>query len=145
MTVSAPQIARILGGERTLKRRIRTVADLREAVEEGLPVEALEQTVRRVAGETSEATQLKHRIVPKTTLHRRRVRLSPEESERVERLARLTALAEAVWEDPQHAHEFLISSQPQLDDARPVDLARSDLGLRQVEDLLVKIEYALPV
>ena len=41
--------------------------------------------------------------------------------------------------------EFLLSAQPQLDGERPVDLARSDLGARQVEQLLMKLEYALPV
>jgi uncharacterized protein (DUF2384 family) len=33
-------------------------------------------------------------------------------SERLERLARMTALAEKVWEDPKLAHEFLTSPQP---------------------------------
>jgi uncharacterized protein (DUF2384 family) len=27
---------------------------------------------------------------------------------------------------------------------RPLDLARTDLGARQVEELLMKLEYALP-
>jgi putative toxin-antitoxin system antitoxin component (TIGR02293 family) len=83
--------------------------------------------------------------VPKATLHRRRRRLSPEDSERLERLARLAALAEEVWEDPTLASEFLTSPQPQLGGERPVDLSRSDLGARQVEQLLMKLAYALPV
>jgi uncharacterized protein (DUF2384 family) len=57
----------------------------------------------------------------------------------------MTALAEEVWEDPALAHEFLSSAQPQLGGERPVDLARNDLGTRQVEDLLWKLEYSLPV
>jgi putative toxin-antitoxin system antitoxin component (TIGR02293 family) len=145
MTVKAPAVARILGGERTLRRRVRTVDDLREAVEGGLSVEALERTVERVAGEGPAATELKHRIVPKTTLQRRRDRLSLPESERLERLARMTALAEEVWEDPALAREFLTNPQPQLGGQRPVELARSDLGTREVEELLFKLEYALPV
>jgi len=145
MTVNAPAVARILGGERTLHRQVRTVDDLRAVVEGGLTVEALERTVRRVLGEGRAATELKHRIVPKTTLQRRQGRLSFEESERLERLARLAALAEEVWEDPGLAREFLASPQPQLGGERPVDLARSDLGTREVEDLLFKLEYSLPV
>lgn len=145
MIINAVDVARILGGERTLRRRIRTVEDLRQAVEAGLPIESLHRTVRLVAGDGPEATELKHRIVPKTTLQRRRGRLTPDESERLERLARMAALAEGVWEDRALAHEFLVSPQPQLGDARPVDLARSDLGTRQVEDLLYRLEYSLPV
>lgn len=145
MTIKAPDVARILGGERTLHRRVRTLAELRAAVEAGLPLEALERTVRHVAGEGAEATELKHGIVPKTTLQRRRERLSIEESQRLERLARMVALAEEVWADADAAHEFLTSPQPQLGDERPTDLARSDLGTRQVEELLYRLEYSLPV
>jgi uncharacterized protein (DUF2384 family) len=56
----------------------------------------------------------------------------------------MIALAEAVWEDGVLAHEFLTSAQPQLGGERPVDLSRSDLGTREVELLLMKIEYSLP-
>lgn len=144
MTIHAARVADMLGGERTLGRDIRTVTDLRHAVEDGLPVSALDNVVRHVSRDDRSAAELKYRIIPKTTL-RRRQRLDPEESQRLERLARMTAMAEEVWEDADLAHEFLTSAQPQLEDERPVDLARSDLGTRQVETLLMKIEYALPV
>lgn len=144
MTVNPGQIARILGGERVLGRRIRTLQDLRRAVEAGLPIAALARVADHVAGHDVGAAELKYRIVAKATLHRRRHRLSPEESERLERLARVTALAESVWEDPVLAHEFLTASQPGLGNLRPVELTRTDLGARQVEELLLKLEYALP-
>lgn len=142
--IDARNVARIMGGEPGTGRKIRTVRELRQAVEEGLPVEALESTARYVAGDEAGAAEIKYRIVPKTTLHRRQ-RLTPEESQRLERLARVTALAEQVWEDRALAHEFLTSPQPQLDGERPVDLARTDLGAREVEDLLMALEYSLPV
>ncbi|MEW6752671.1 MAG: antitoxin Xre/MbcA/ParS toxin-binding domain-containing protein [Candidatus Latescibacterota bacterium] len=144
MTISATAVASVLGGRRTLGRRIRTLDDLRKAVESGLPIEALERTIRRVAGQGPAASELKYRIVPKATLQRRVARLSPEESQRLERLARMAALAEAVWEDAALAREFLSSPQPQLGRARPIDLAPSDLGTRQVEELLFRLEYSLP-
>jgi putative toxin-antitoxin system antitoxin component (TIGR02293 family) len=72
-------------------------------------------------------------------------RLDPEESQRRERLARMMAMAENVWEDADLANEFVMSAQPQLGGERPMDLARSDLGAREVETLLMKIEYSLPV
>lgn len=62
-----------------------------------------------------------------------------------ERLARMTALAEYVWNDAELAHQFLTSVQPQLEGERPMDLSRSDLGTKQVENLLIKLEYSLPV
>jgi putative toxin-antitoxin system antitoxin component (TIGR02293 family) len=142
MTVHPQRIAHYLGGREL--RRIRTATQLRKAVEAGLPVKSLEDLARYMAGSKRAATELKHQIVPKTTLQRR-TRLTPHESERLERFARMVALAEQVWEDRALAREFLTSPQPQLDGERPVDLSRSDLGTRQVEDLLLKLEYALPV
>jgi putative toxin-antitoxin system antitoxin component (TIGR02293 family) len=144
MTIDAPAVSRIMGGQKTLHRRIRSTADLRRAVEDGLPLAALDRTIHHVAGIGAEAAELRASIVPKTTLQRRRERLNPEESQRLERLARMIALAEAVWEDDALAHEFLTSAQPQLGGERPVDLSRSDLGTREVELLLMKIEYSLP-
>ena len=140
MRYGPTDIARLMGGEKVLGHRVRTLEDLRRLVEAGLPVEALTRVVARVA-----EPGLRYGIVPRATLHRRRVRLSVEESERLERLARITALAEDVWEDDDRAHEFLRSAQPQLGGERPVDLARTDLGARQVEDLLLKLEFGLPV
>lgn len=144
MRINAREVAEVLGGEATIGSRIRTVTDLRHAVEHGLPVGALDRLVRHVTRDDRSAAELKYRIVPKTTL-RRRERLDPEESQRLERLARMTALAEFVWEDDDLAHEFLTSGQPQLDGERPIDLARSDLGTRQVEEILFALEYSLPV
>ena len=126
-----------------LHRRVRSLADLRQVVEDGLPVDALERTVARFELEPGAASDIKYRIVPKTTLQRR-LRLTVEESERLERLARMTALAEDVWEEAALAREFLLTAQPQLGDERPVDLARTDLGTRQVEQLLMRLEHALP-
>jgi len=142
--MNVAEVTRILGGERTLGRRIRTTDDLRSAVEEGLPVAALIRVVAHMAGSDIAAAGLKYRIVPKATLHRRRGRLNLEESERLERLARITALAEQVWEEEALAHEFLRSAQPQLGGHAPLDLVRTDLGARQVEELLMKLEYGLP-
>ncbi|MGH9052574.1 MAG: antitoxin Xre/MbcA/ParS toxin-binding domain-containing protein [Acidimicrobiia bacterium] len=137
-------VVEVLGGRGTLEKPIRTTAELAEAVEAGLPKASLDIVVRRVAGKGRQATELKYQIVPKTTLQRRRTRLSLEESERLERLARLTALAEQVWEDSDLAHEFMVSPQPQLGGERPIDLVRIELGARQVEDLLWSLEYSLP-
>jgi putative toxin-antitoxin system antitoxin component (TIGR02293 family) len=144
MTINAPAVARILGGQKTLRRRVRTLTDLREAVAEGLPVSALEAAVEYITGDARRAGSLRDRIVPRATRYRRE-RLKPAESERLERLARVMAMAEEVWESKADAQEFLTTPQPLLEDLTPLDLAQSELGARQVEDLLMQLEYSLPV
>ena len=143
MSSNIERVAAILGGSVALGASITTLHDLRLRVEEGLPVESLESVARHIARSDSEVAKIKHRIVPKTTLARRR-RLTREESERLERLARVTALAEEVWEDLDNARIFLQSEQKSLGGARPIDLAATDLGAREVQDLLMKLEWSLP-
>jgi putative toxin-antitoxin system antitoxin component (TIGR02293 family) len=144
MAINAAGVARMLGGEQVLGRRVRSVSDLRETVEAGLPVRSLDVVVRHVARNDRDAAELKYRVVPRTTLHRR-TRLTADEGQRLERLARMTMLAEEVWEDADLAHEFLTSAQPQLGGERPVEMARSDLATREVEELLFRLEWSLPV
>lgn len=144
MAIDAAGVARVLGGEKVLGRQVRSVADLRRTVEDGLPVQSLDAVTQRVARNDRDAAELKYRVVPKTTLHRR-TRLTPEEGQRLERIARMTVLAEYVWEDWDLAHEFLTSAQPQLGGERPVEMARSDLGTREVEEILFRLEWSLPV
>ena len=133
------ETVRVLGGERVLGRRVRVMDDLRRAVIEGLPVAALAELVRHVG-----RPELRYRVVPKATLHRRKTKLSLEESERLERLARVIALAEHVWENQEHAKIFLVNKQARLGGETPLDMARTELGAREVEELLWQIEYSLP-
>ena len=63
---------------------------------------------------------------------------------RVERLARVMALAEHVWESREEAREFLREPHPALDEPAPLEVAQSELGARRVERLLTKLEYGLP-
>jgi putative toxin-antitoxin system antitoxin component (TIGR02293 family) len=71
--------------------------------------------------------------------------LSREESERLERIARVAALAEYVLDSLEDAQRFLTAPHRLLDDTAPVQLAATDLGARRVEDMLWNIEYSLPV
>lgn len=143
MSYAAHRVAeRLVGGEYG-GSPLHSLRDLRLAVERGLEVGALERLTDYLGRDAAEAARLRHAIVPRTTL-RRRTRLTTEESERTERLARLVVLSEEAWEDREAAREFLLSPQPQLGGDRPVDLALTELGAREVEELLLRLEYSLP-
>ena len=144
MTANARKIAEKLGGMHTLGRSVENLAELRHLVEEGLPLMSLEAVAGYLAANDVEATSIKYRIIPEA-IPGQRTRLSLDQGERTERLARLAAIAEEVWEDAVLAREFLMSPQPRLSVERPIDLARTERGAREVEALLMKIEYALPV
>lgn len=139
--IAARKIAEVLG----MERRVRSLHQLSGAVVQGLPKSALRHCVGRVATSPREQRQLMFRIVPEATFKRRRNQLKLEESERTERLARVIATAEYVWGDKEEARCFLTTSHPELHHRRPIDAAFTELGARQVEELLWKIFHGLPV
>jgi putative toxin-antitoxin system antitoxin component (TIGR02293 family) len=138
-------IAEQLGGRRLLKERVATIADMERVVSKGLPYASLAHVLRRYP--ERQQRRIADIVVPRSTLQRREEegRLKPAESERLERIARLTALAEQVWESAEEAREFLTSPHPVLEGQAPLGLAATDLGARRVEALLWKLEYSLPV
>lgn len=81
----------------------------------------------------------------KATLHRRKLagRLDPAESDRVVRFARLLGKAVAALETLEQARAWLQSPQPGLGGAVPLEFAASEVGAREVEDLLTRIEYGV--
>jgi len=85
-----------------------------------------------------------NRIVPEATFKCRRDRLSAAESERTERMARVVANAEYVWDNREDARRFLPTAHPGLGGKTPIDAAMTELGARQVEEILGKIFHGLP-
>ena len=120
-----------------------STAKLLEAVEAGLPVEELE-VLRTGLDLPMEKLALRLGI-SKATLHRRKRagRLAPEESDRVLRFARLTGRATEVLEGRENARRWLSSPQAGLGGAVPLDYAETEIGAREVEDLLGRIEYGV--
>lgn len=136
------KIAEVLGGRIVLGQNIRTVGELSRVVSAGLPKQALRLTAEHVAPQ-SDALRIVYRVVPEAT-YKRRVRLSPAESERTERLARVAALADTVWGNREDARRWLSTPHPELDGETPLEMAFSELGARRVEEVLARIEYGLP-
>ncbi|MGH7838909.1 MAG: antitoxin Xre/MbcA/ParS toxin-binding domain-containing protein [Candidatus Binataceae bacterium] len=128
-----------------LPQRIRSLRQLASAVERGLPKSALRSSAARIYENAAAQSELIHRVIPEATLKRRRDVLKADESERTERLARVIATALYVWDNEADARRFLTTAHGELDGRRPIDLALSELGAREVEELLWKLHYGMPV
>lgn len=142
--IAASEIANVLGGPQVLGRWLGSIGVLNEAVSQGLPKAALRETAKRIFSTRAEQNQLMRRIVPEATFKRRRDRLSAAESERTERLARVIAAAEYTWSDRDAARRFLTAPHPALGGKTPIDAAMTELGARQVEEIVEKIFHGLP-
>ena len=137
--VSPARIAEVMG----LRSKVRSLGDLSTAVRDGLPKSALKASVARVFREGAEQTAMLYRIIPEATYKRRREHLKMDESERTERLARVIATAEYVWDDAVEARRYLTTPHALLDGQTPVEVSLSELGARRVEELLWKLYYGL--
>lgn len=120
-----------------------TPAKIITSIQNGLPVAELDalQASLDLPIETL-ATKLG---ISKATLHRRKLegRLDPAESDRVVRYARLMGQAVTVFGTEAQAREWLSAPQPGLGGAVPLDYAETEVGAREVERLLGRIEYGV--
>jgi len=137
-------VAAVLGGRSVLHSNVRTWVELDRIVRAGLPKRSLQLVARRAVEPGAAVNEFVYSVVPPATF-KRRTRLSAEESERTERLARVVALAYAIWDDEREARAFLSRPHPLLDEEPPLKVARTELGARRVEGLLYDVEHGLPI
>ncbi len=83
--------------------------------------------------------------ISKATLHRRKAagRLETDESDRVVRFARLMGAAIEVFENQDAARAWMSSPQVGLGGETPLDYATTELGAREVQNLLGRIDYSV--
>jgi putative toxin-antitoxin system antitoxin component (TIGR02293 family) len=123
--------------------RILAPAKIVEQVQGGLPVQELE--VLRDSLDVPIEKLASKLGISNATLHRRKAqgRLGPAESDRVVRLARLMGKAAKVLGGIEAARQWLNSPQFGLGGAVPLDYAETEIGAREVENLLGRIEYGV--
>ncbi len=139
--IQAEKIADVLG----LSCQIHSLFELNESVTKGLPKKTLQVIVKHLTRDSEAAKQISNRLVPLATFKRRRGVLNAQESERVERMARVYATTLDTWGNEEDAREFLFTPHQLLNNQRPIDLAFTELGARQIEQILARIRYGLPV
>ena len=139
------RIADVLGGPEIFEGPVASLFDLTHAVERGLPKSTLRNVVRHVFTDSGEQRRVMNRIVPEATYKRRRGHLSSSESARTERVARVIATAEYVWDDREEARRFLTTPHAELGGRTPLDAAMTELGAREAEEVMARILYGLPI
>lgn len=136
-------VATLLGGKKILKREIAAQEDMRAVLRTGLPFKALESltemlgipiaTVARALG-----------IAPRTLARRKEQRsFSPAESDRLYRLARVVFHTIDVLGSHEKARQWLERPNRALGGEPPLSLLDTDIGARQVEAVLGRIEHGV--
>ena len=161
-------VTSVLGGENELGQKVTRRIDFDALIKKGLPWGVIsyiktafnlpDEVIAQIIG-VSPRTIARRRKSMKTHVKKIGVvsgksrkkkapliaseRLSPVESDRIYRFARIIALAEDVFEDKDEALEWLKSPQYGLGGRLPFDMLQTDAGTREVEELLVRIDYGV--
>ncbi|MEK7859978.1 MAG: antitoxin Xre/MbcA/ParS toxin-binding domain-containing protein [Chloroflexota bacterium] len=118
--------------------------DLLRAVKRGFAYRTFERFRRNTSLPFERLTELVD--IPRRTLTRRKRegRFLPDESDRLLRASRLFGKTLELFEgDRDAATEWLTTAQPALGGAVPLDLARTEVGAREVEGLVGRLEHGV--
>ncbi|NOY58391.1 MAG: DUF2384 domain-containing protein [Calditrichaeota bacterium] len=114
-----------------------------KSIENGLPVSNFKK-LRDNLG-LPDKDLAKYIRIPKSTLaiRKKRGKFSFEESERLYRIQRLFTKALDVFEDADLTRKWLKEDAYGLGDVSPLEYAGTEIGAREVEDLLGRIEHGV--
>jgi putative toxin-antitoxin system antitoxin component (TIGR02293 family) len=118
------------------------VFDWRE-IERGLPLSTLEDFSAYSGIAVKDLLEV---VIPARTLKHRRQRQEPlnlDESDRLARVARLYELGIKVFGDPDKARRWLTKPKMRFEERTPLTLMHTDLGGRQVEEMLIQIDEGM--
>lgn len=143
MTTELQRVVETLGGRRVLRREIKNYRDFIVVLEKGLPYESLSSVVRVIGLKENELGRFF--VESQRTLMRRArdKRFKPDESDRLARIARIIARATEALGSEEKATRWLQKPNRALGMQVPLSLLTTDMGARQVEDVLGRIEYGV--
>jgi putative toxin-antitoxin system antitoxin component (TIGR02293 family) len=114
-----------------------------EAVEEGVPVATM---TTFVAASGMQFRDIYEVVIPARTLKHRKARKEPltrDESDKLVRLVRVYDQAVLVLGDKEKALYWLSEPKRRFDGRTPIQMLRTDLGGRMVEEMLGQIQYGM--
>jgi putative toxin-antitoxin system antitoxin component (TIGR02293 family) len=113
-----------------------------EAARRGVPVSAVDSLIQSGRLTLAEIDRV---VLPRKTLAHRRAlgALTPEQSDRLLRVARVIAAAEDTFGAAEKAHRWLRRPTSALEGDAPHDWLDTSEGVRQVERLLERIDHGL--
>jgi putative toxin-antitoxin system antitoxin component (TIGR02293 family) len=139
----------LLGGQRTLRRRVRSRLEAHDLLRKGLPGHVLHHLVHHVSilriphhGSLEKAVGISLRTYQrrKDTLDRP---LSPEQSGRTWKFAEILGRATELFGSQAEAEEWLERPAIALEQRKPIDLLSTPAGVETVEDHLTRLEHGV--
>ena len=142
-TREVEEVLTVLGGPKVVGRSVRSLEDLTKRVREGLPFSALSAVVQQYEISRDVVCEILHLSRRNFLRRKQQHRLSPDESDRLYRLARVLAHANRVFEDPQESADWIQTPNTALGKQQPLTLLDTDIGVQQVDQVLGRIEHGI--
>lgn len=139
--MTTDSITRYLGGVRVLGRGIDSDLDLDEAIARGLPAASLQALLEEASLSAADLAP----VIPERTqlASRSRERLTPEQSDRLARLARLLSIADETLGSAEKAWLWMERPNRALGGKRPIDLVKRSSGSLLVEQVLGRLAHGV--
>jgi putative toxin-antitoxin system antitoxin component (TIGR02293 family) len=136
-------LVEVLGGRSVFRKPLTSEAALISIIRDGLPYKSFASLMKALELTPDFATPFLG--INKRTLQRRqqKEKLEALESDRVVRLAQVFVKSRDVFGDKSSALEWLRTSNVNLGGHKPLDCLDTEIGERQVMDLLSRIEYGV--
>jgi putative toxin-antitoxin system antitoxin component (TIGR02293 family) len=136
-------VVNILGGTKVVGKSVRSPEDLAERVRKGLPFAALVAVMESYGISREVLCTILHLSARNFLRRKEQKRLSPDESDRLYRLARVIAHANRVFEDPAESADWIHAPNTSLGKQQPLTLLDTDIGAQQVDQVLGRIEHGI--
>lgn len=130
-----------LGVKPSAKAGGSTLSQVRDTVRQGVPREAFERLRGDLGVPTEELAEILG--IPTRTLARRTDRFKPDESERILRVGSVVQKALEVLEEKEAARRWMTQPKRALGGLTPLRCCDTEIGAREVEALLGRIEHGV--
>jgi putative toxin-antitoxin system antitoxin component (TIGR02293 family) len=126
-----------------LRLRATKANELRDAVRRGLPFSTMETLSDQLELSPQQCSEVL--AIPARTFARRKEnkQLNPQESDRLYRVARAASQAVEVLGSLDKARLWLKTPNRALSCEPPLDLLDTEIGARQVEEVLLRLNYGI--
>lgn len=138
------RVLRVLGDKTAKKKKPVDATHLRVMVLQGYPFAAFESVLKQIGLPQRQLSEILG-MTESTLARRKRDRhpLTALESDRLYRVARITALAFEVFGDEDKARTWMKRPNDVLDGEIPLNLLKTEIGASLVEDELQRILYGI--
>lgn len=139
------KISEALGGRKVLGKSIKTTFEFADIIKQGLPAGSvffLQKQLNLGDKEYSATLGVSDKWLGRYRKESHK-HLSTNMGDRLYRIARIFKLAEEVFEKKSAVNRWLHRPQTGLNERVPLDLLQTEVGTKEVEELLYRIEYGI--